>query len=310
VKAASSLLSTIPEIQNSKTELFSSQSFLYLCDYYGWAQKLILLKIEFFLDNDDGFIQNFDYFKNPSQYKKGADYKEFINKMEKFYDIPFDDMKNQKPRKTMNNYQSRRNSFDEKNMIEEKENNSVTSYYAKPRVDDNDISFLMPFFTENQLGEIRKKPNKIRKLKNGDSILLPCKAFDDENTTVPKFLQQRCYEGLVGTINPINSCLTSKWQTDDAVLQKYLDDNFEFIKEDELKIMNTDNNTMVGDTNNDCPGNTNDDDDDDDDDDDYDDGERWRTPQGQDIRHLTLSQLNDPNINLLGKLTSKPRKYL
>jgi hypothetical protein len=58
-----------------------------LFDYGKDKEKLLgILEIfrEFFIDPSNGLIKNFDYFKNPEEYKETTSYKEFKQSIEKF----------------------------------------------------------------------------------------------------------------------------------------------------------------------------------------------------------------------------------
>jgi hypothetical protein len=172
IKADSNLLAKIDDVKDSKKEIFSSKSFPYLCDYYGWHSKLIPLKMEFFLDNDNGHIQDFKYFRNPYEYKKRENYQEFKKTMENFY---------QKGQTVDTNL------YEKAGYTTEKYNNCVTFIKPEPIVDN---PFGLFKVTNTELDKLGKKYASQKSLKcqsvNGWMPLEPIDGIDNSELELQK----------------------------------------------------------------------------------------------------------------------------
>jgi hypothetical protein len=154
------------------SDIFSSCSFPFLCDYYGWHTKLKKLKLEFFLDNDDGYIQDFEYFKNPYEYKKRENYREFKKYIEKFYQKGQDDTK----------------LYEKTGFIKIQYNNSVTSYVPEPLFDNPYGMFKV---TKMELDKLILKYSNSQKTPkcqslNGWMALEPIDRFDNSKLELQK----------------------------------------------------------------------------------------------------------------------------
>jgi hypothetical protein len=154
------------------SDIFSSCSFPFLFDYYGWGHvKLKKLKLEFFLDNDEGYIQDFEYFKNPHEYKKRENYQEFKKYIENFYQKGQDDTK----------------LYEQEGFIKIQYNNSVTSLVPEPLFDN---PFGMCKVTKMELDKLVKKYSSQKLPKhqslNGWMALEPIDKIDNSKLELQK----------------------------------------------------------------------------------------------------------------------------
>jgi hypothetical protein len=172
-KANINQLAKIDEVKHLTNDCFSSWSFPFLYNYYGWGHtKLKKLKFEFFLDNDEGYIQDFEYFKNPDEYKKRENYQEFKKYIEVFY---------HKDPKLDTKW------YEKEGFIKIQYNNSVTSFVPEPLFDN---PFGMCRVTKIELDKLVKKysSQKLPKCKSLDGwmALEPIDRIDNSELELQK----------------------------------------------------------------------------------------------------------------------------